>query len=339
MVKTVVISKLYLQPPLQNQIQASFYYKQAIDSTWILIESNVTIDVDGTVLESPLPSFVIDSDILYNLRVDNEQCETIYMENILYPCGSGGGCPDGYTLSPDGSYCYIIVEADPIPPSGSFDTLVAKTNINYTTCGSYIYNDGYNVNGTGISNQISLANPFWVNGDGSCGTNNITDGVLNRCGVWASSVTTNQDIGFSVCVDIPTSKKYYVGMGVDNYGVVKIDGQVVIQQDAAAIDAQYGLTGGFATFKVWHIYPIVLTAGFHYIELFGHNISLAAAVGFEIYDNTPTEIEAATSYGDLNLIFSTKDEVGDDALLGTNGYSCPSGYSLAACESPIVCKK
>jgi hypothetical protein len=63
-------------------------------------------------------------------------------------------------------------------------------------------------------------------------------------------------------------------------------------------------------------------------------------LGAEIYNNTAAELIAATSYADLNLIFSTKDYVGQPVQLGTDdlGYTCPSGYSLAACVEPYVCR-
>jgi hypothetical protein len=64
-----------------------------------------------------------------------------------------------------------------------------------------------------------------------------------------------------------------------------------------------------------------------------------AALGAEIYDNTAAEIIAATAYGDLNLVFSTKDYVGQPVQIGSGGigYTCPSGYSLVLCDGPAYC--
>jgi len=89
------------------------------------------------------------------------------------------------------------------------------------------------------------------------------------------------------------------------------------------------------------VYPVTLSSGPHIIELIGHNDSSSAALGAEIYDNTAAQLISATSYSDLTLIFSTKDYRGQPVQLSTDGlgYTCPSGYSLAACQDPYVCRK
>lgn len=334
---TYQLSKILFQPPLTAPTSATIKYRYYLDDGWTTVATGIDVDTDGTILESPAIAITgLALDTRYTIQATNEQCGSIYEEDILLPC-TGAGCPSGYVLSPDGTYCYKVETVEAIPPP-SFDTLVAKSSVQYTTCGSYIYDAGYNSNGTGTSTQITPVNTFWVNGAGLCANNTTVDGVLNRCGVWASTTSNNQDIGFGVCINIEESKIYYIGIGCDNYGVIKIDGVAIITQNEAAINAQYGL-GCCACFSVWHIYPVELTAGIHFIELFGHNISLIAALGAEIYDNTAAELIAATSYGDLNLIFSTKDYVGEQVQIGSGGYTCPSGYSLATCESPIVCKR
>lgn len=246
-------------------------------------------------------------------------------------------CPATYTLSPDGTYCYKYEDvAATVPTDG--EVTVAKNAVQYSSCGSYIYNAGYASDGTGTSTQISLSNAFWKNG-GSCVDNNTVDGPLNRAGLWASTTTDNQDVGFSVCITAPVTKTYYVGIACDNYAIVNLDGDNIITQDATAIDTQYSIVG--ACFKVWHIYPVELTSGPHVLELIGHNVSSIAGMGAEIYNNTASQIQAATSYSGLNLLFSTKDYVGEDVQLGTGGigYECPSGYSLVACQDPYICRR
>jgi hypothetical protein len=121
-----------------------------------------------------------------------------------------------------------------------------------------------------------------------------------------------------------------------------VDGVTIVSQDATALGAQYG--GDIAApFKAWHIYPVVLTAGPHIVEMIGHNVAPPAALGCEIYNATAAEITAATSYTDLagKLIFSSKDYFGEEAQIGTGdvGYTCPDGYSLAPCEDPIKCRR
>jgi hypothetical protein len=263
-------------------------------------------------------------------------------KRIFVPTESDTCCTYPYLLAPDGSYCYYEEEVAATAPSGgTAEIAVDKSNVAYATCGSYIYDPGYNLDGTGTSTQITTANTFWANG-GTCTDNNTIDGPLNRAGLWATTTTDNQDVGFSVCVDIPESKTYYVGIGCDNYGILKLDGVTVVEQDATALGVQYSV-GVAAAFKVWHIYPIDLTAGPHIIEMIGHNVSSAAALGAEIYDATSAELIAATSYVDLGakLIFSTKDMIGQEIQIGSGGlgYTCPDGYALASCETPPVCRK
>jgi hypothetical protein len=252
------------------------------------------------------------------------------------------GCASDYTLAPDGSYCYKIDETSPTPPDGDFSSSVTMrmSYTSYSAAGSYIYNPGFNVNGSGTSNLIPLSNPFWVNGPGDGGDHTETDGPLNRSGVWSDITMDDQYIGFSVCLNLAASSTYYIGLGGDNRCKVVIDSVVIVDQDLDALGAQYGY-GPSSAFKIWHIYPVALTAGPHIIEVYGYNISGVAAMGAEIYNNTAAEIIAATSYSDLNLVFSTKDRDGQPMQLGnlSIGYTCPDGYSLAACEDPYVCRR
>ena len=329
----LVLSKLILQPPLTATITAKLEYKYYLDASWTLINASVTVATDGSFTPQTISG--LETNKQYIVRATNNLCETIWEEYFNYPCNTT--CPNGYTLSPDGTYCYQVQTTAATPPSGVLDTLIAKSAIQYSTCGSYIYADGYNVNGTGTSTQIPLSNPFWFNGVGSCADGNTSDGEMNKCAVWASSTTNDQDIGFSVCLNLEEETDVYFAMGADNSATVKVNGTTIIEQDESAINTQYGITG--ACFKIWHQFPYTLPAGLVYLELFGHNVSSAAAVGLEIYQNTAAEIIAATDIADLTVLFSTRNEVGNPVLLGTDGYSCPLGYSVVACESPVVCKK
>jgi hypothetical protein len=246
------------------------------------------------------------------------------------------GCASDYTLAPDGSYCYKIDEVAATPPSGgTAETTVASSYSSYGQYGTYIYDPGFNVNGTGLSNQIPTSNAFWINGP-----SDASSGPLNRCGLWTTTALDDQDIGFSVCINVTDSKQYYVGVAGDNRCRIIIDGIVVVDQDVSALATQYGADAQIA-FKVWHVYPVTLSSGPHIIELIGHNDSSSAALGAEIYDNTAAQLISATSYSDLTLIFSTKDYRGQPVQLSTDGlgYTCPSGYSLAACQDPYVCRK
>lgn len=330
-----VIATIHWTPP-PGSYGTLIEYKKAVDSVWITPSSpsNPTLSTEYPI--------VIDTGTLYNVRLRTVgiNCTPIYKYlNVIYP--SADCCPPGMSLSPDGTYCYMYDDIAATPPVSS-ENAVAKTNVAYTTCGSYIYSPGWAVNGTGTSTLISHSNPFWVNGSGSCADSTITDGPLNRTGLWSVTTGSNQDIGFSVCINIPVTKTYYIGIGSDNYGIIKLDGATILSQDVAALDAQYPVGPGTPPFRIWHIYPITLTAGPHLLEILGHNDSGPAAIGAEIYDATSSEIAAATSYAALGskLIFSSKDYRGQPIQIGNSvGYTCPSGYSLATCEEPIICRK
>lgn len=255
-------------------------------------------------------------------------------------------CPSGYTLSPDQTYCYTYDIVAPTQPTGGTpDTTVAKAFTSYSFCGTLLMNPGYSANGVGTIN-MHLTTFWWSNPNA-----NTLDGPLNRCGVWASTEANDQDVGFSVCVNLPFSQVYYVGIAGDNYVSIKVDGNLIVQQDPIALANAYcdslsctPCTGGYtdrSSFIFWYIYPVQLTAGPHFIELVGHNVGGPAAIGAEIYANTPSEIAAAQSYNDLNLIFSTKDYVGQPIQIGNlgYGYTCPSGYVLDSCSTPYQCRK
>jgi hypothetical protein len=317
--------------------QTTISFRQESDSNWYTPSS----PANPTKLNEY--EILIDEGVYYQVRLTFEgplcQKKSTYL-TLFYPLQSC--CPSGYTISPDSTYCYKIEDIDATPPSGSVQTLVAAKFHSYSTCGSYIYNTGWNINGTGTSSRIDISNPFWVNGDGSCADNNDTDGPLNRTGVWVSPALDNQDIGFGVCLNVPETKTYYVGIAADNYSVIKLDGNTILEQDPTALGTQYS-QGPAATFKVWHIYPIVLQAGPHILELSAHNVGLAAGLGCEIYNATASELIAAESYTDLGakLIFSSKDYIGEPVQFGTGdaGYTCPDGYLIAGCEDPIKCRR
>lgn len=337
-----VITKINVPPDLSYTITATLHYKEYYAEDWTLVDTGIPLDENGNVLSSPLPTInSLDTDNKYVLRATNELCGSEYLQNLIINVW----CPVNYQLADDQSYCYKEDFLPATPPTGTPDTLVQTTFNTYTACGTYIYDAGYDVNGTGTSNQIPTSNAFWINWDGitECLAFNTTDGPLNRCGLWSTTVLPNQDIGFAVCITIAETKTYYVGIACDNYGIIKLDGVTIIQQDVAALDIEYPQCGALtSTFKIFHIYPVEITSGFHIIELLGHNIiNAAASLGAEIYNNTSAEIIAATSYGDLDLVFSTKDYFGTDVQLGNDGtgYSCPDGYALESCASPIVCRR
>lgn len=310
-------------------------YKLHSSPTWITPSS----PTNPTALNT-YPITVAD-DVYYDVRLtticSGSSPKAITLQ-IIHP--STECCPAGYTLSMDGSYCFVTTITAATPPSDQQVT-VASPSTNYGVYGSLIYAPGYNVNGTGAFTQISTSNLFWINNP-----INTTNGPNNRAALWSAVTSDNQDVGFTVCVNLPEDGEYYVaGMG-DNYISIIVDGNPVVIMDPTAMGAFLGINGfpgigDFSTFRLWHIYPVPLTAGHHVIEMIGHNVSSIAGMGAEIYNATSSQIAAATSYADLGarLIFSTKDYIGMDVQIGTGGggYTCPAGYSLVLCDGPAYC--
>ena len=172
-------------------------------------------------------------------------------------------------------------------------------------------------------------------GDPNAAWNNGFCGPLHRCGIWACRDNINgpvrhplnQWIGFSKCITISTSKTYYVGIAGDNQVRFYVDGELKVELISCTSQS---------TFNVWRIYPITLQHGSHIIQLEGYNCGSVASFGAEIYDNTVAELAGATSIGDLNIIFTTRDMVGHQLDVGH--YTCPGGYSLNTCDSPFTCR-
>lgn len=314
-------------------------YKLSTDSTWLMPSSPANPTGNNFY---PL---TINNGQEYDVRLTTNGLRCAPKSRTLQIInGASNCCPATYILSPDGTYCYKYVDIAATPPSSS-ENCVARTNAAYGNYGALIYDPGYANNGTGTFTQISPSNGFWINP-----TANNTAGPLNRAGLWSSSVTSGQTVGFSVCINITSSATYYVGMGADNQGIINLDGTNQVTQDPAAI-ASYLNTHGFpgvgsdlgVTFKFWHIYPVIIPSGQHYLEIIGYNVSGPAAVGMEVYSSTSAQLQSATSYGALGsgLIFSSKDYIGQPIQIGSGGvgYTCPPTYSLVLCDGPAYCRQ
>jgi hypothetical protein len=146
---------------------------------------------------------------------------------------------------------------------------------------------------------------------------NDTSGSRGPVGVW---------VGFTRTIHFNSTKTYYIGLAADNCYRLKIDGATILQRLSPIND----------NFKVWHIYPVTLTAGDHTIEMEAKNETGPAAMGLEVYNNTPDEILYCRNYCNLNLLFSTKDMIGQTFSSGVS--SCPTGYNLTDTGSGPFCR-
>lgn len=162
---------------------------------------------------------------------------------------------------------------------------------------------------------------FWDTNGSSC------FGRLYEVGLWNTSIPTRTWVGFAKCLVLESPKTFFIGFGADNAGRLIIDNELIME-----LTPDSGDLGEDRAFKIWWIIEISLEAGCHLIRLEGNNYGIAGAFGAEIYDNTLSELRNATSENDLNIIFSTKDFIGQQTdPLTTNvpgGVFCPSCYEL-----------
>lgn len=266
----------------------------------------------------------------------NVYTATINFEPGTFSC-SVPYCEAGYTLSPDGTTCQKVETLAATPPIGGTPlSTIGKQYHTYSEYGTLIYNPGYGVGGDGTFTLVQ--NAFWQNQP-----KNLTEGPLNRNGLWADDGTPgdsidapiNEWIGFVQRIDAPATKTYYIGIAGDNLCRLKVNGVTVVSFNEismnSSISAYFGTPfDSTLTFKFWHIFPVTLNAGPNFLELEGYNGGSVGSFGAEIYDNTAAELAAATNYGSINLLWSTAPLRGTTLQSGgTVGYSCPAGWALA----------
>lgn len=280
-------------------------------------------------------------------------------------------CPSGYTLQ--GNACVSNTPSCPVGyqlingqcvktetvPAIQTGTVVPVTRTPYEVYGSFgtkVYNTA---SITGTFTILNTSNSFWIRQASPSNWNSLTaaqkqafdlnNGPVNRLSIWGNANgqnlnnynhegvnlnPVNQWIGFDVCINISSSKTYYVCLAADNRYRLLLDGTLVLQDQTAQTN----------TFNFLHIFPITITAGSHILRLEGFNDGQKAGFACEILDldNRPSGtsivdfLNAQTSYDNLNVIFTTRNVT----QFSSNLYSCPAGYGLAnpTCNLP-VCQK
>lgn len=233
-------------------------------------------------------------------------------------------CAPGYTLLNGLCVKTTSVPATFVGPIVPFIG-TRKQAIEYSSLGSCIYTS-FSANGTGVFNVIPYTNLFWYNPPPYTGFT----GPLNRVGIWNSLGNDPIDVwlDISVRVDVPETKTYYIGIAGDNITRIKLGCDTIMEMDEIAMGINHGFGGDQIPFKRWHIYPITLSKGIQYVTVGGYNYGSISAFGAEIYNNTYNEIFNATSYDNLNIVYSTLDLVGK--TVNTIGWVCDAG-----CATPI----
>jgi len=259
------------------------------------------------------------------------------------------GCPEGYDLNSITDLCESIISQEPtilnstqytaasaIPFSGhGFGGAVFYENIDnipfpIRVVGSEMV-DQANSN---LTKDYTLQNDVWGEGANPV---SLADGRLNLAGIWGFSdyptntlALENTELGFTTCVKVSKEKVYYIGLAADNTIRAKLNGTVII-------DSVNATTYNFSR---WHVFPITLPVGTHFIELLGANITGAGKFAAEIYDATIDELLNVPDVATLEsyLLFSTKDQVGEVFHTGTgSGFICEEGFQLSVCNGAPTC--
>jgi hypothetical protein len=166
-------------------------------------------------------------------------------------------------------------------------------------------------------------------------------GRMNAVGVWTNaasgfqSLPINEWVGFTACVEVPTTKKYTIGISGDNWFRFKVDGQLYFDFSLSGTDG----------YQRWHVVELELTAGQHVVEFEGLNTpssggSNPAALAAEIYDASSATLQTITTVGELEplIVWSTADLIGEKFDSGEeSGCRCPDGFTLSACDGELKC--
>ena len=248
-------------------------------------------------------------------------------------------CPIGYVTLSNG--CELVETSAATPPEVL--TFIEKTSFTtYSTYGTLIFDSGWNLNGTGTYTKISISNPWWINEAA-----NTTEGPMNRTSIWVGTPIDNQEVGFAIVIDAPIAKTYYIGVGCDNYSVIKLNGNTILNQDYIELSTMLGPLGGVSDdscpFIFWYIYPIEFQEGTNSLQILGHNITGPAGFGVQVYDATPIQLTAVTSQLELApyLLFTSDNNVGNPVYIGTDAYTCADpSYNVGVDETdtPICIK-
>jgi hypothetical protein len=245
-------------------------------------------------------------------------------------------CPEDYEAYADECRKISTLPTEQ-PPSFTALKFIQKTYSQYSWYGVRWYDKGYNLDGTGTFELWEDPDNgfFWHNFYNS---SSVISGAMNRTAIWANPIypetTTGQVIGFATCINVPETKTYLVGFGVDNFVTIRVDGIPVM--DMPSIEDA-------TTFRYWHVYPVTIKKGIHVLEIIATNRLSIAAIGAEIYNATVDELKACSSDAEVDpyLIFSTKflrptftdgSWVLSYTNLGTNGYPIMVDYALVLCD-------
>ena len=247
-------------------------------------------------------------------------------------------CPSGYTITPANDNCQKITTTGATLNGTLVTATTATLFASYGSGGSLFYesvdmtrlpigdtgiNGPFNYNdGTGTTLTYSVV------GSGSTLWGVTPNGRLSIAGI---DIPASETLGFTHCLDIPNSGTYTLGIAANNLFKLSINGVVLVNADT-----------WWTNFWYWHVFPIELTSGLNIIEMVGIDSGGGGGFAAEIYSATTAQLSAMTTTTQLEpyIVFTSRDKIGDVLDIGTtNGYSCPSGFALNACDNTYTCTK
>lgn len=185
----------------------------------------------------------------------------------------------------------------------------------------------------GVGSEILPQQFLWGMPWSSGGTN--SNNWFDTVGIWSSSAGFGEWRGFSQCVNINTTKTYYIAFASNNAGRISLNGELMVEMN---IGDSNKLTLSYA-----NIIPVTLSVGTHVFYLEGLDYSGTGGLAMDIYDTDYATLTGITSYNQLTgvTIFSTINKFGsifDIGSVTTQSYTCPSGYLYSTCSGSTCIK-
>lgn len=299
-------------------------------------EPNMTVDGLGNVT-APLPyNITVPQTSIIIKAVNIAGCgDGVEKEFLIcgYVVGTGeflSACSEGYTLSPDGTYCYKIETIAPTIQQSDVCVTRSQLASQYSGDGTKLFATGFPTDLIGGTFTL-LTTAYWKEASG------MVTGPMNRMAVWLDencdgikdALVPGRALQFSYQINSLAGEEIYIGIGGDNTFSVAINGTLLAENTSLAQPEN---------FNYWHLIPATLPSGpsiitFKAIGDGSTNDAFAAA----IYRNTEAELIAATSDGALDIDFRTDDLLTEHIDIAT----CPVGYVLdtTAGQGNYVCTR
>lgn len=256
-------------------------------------------------------------------------------------CDCGGGsystlvnfstctCPVGFVRSTDNNRCQKIETTAPTITQSGY-CLAASTNGAYGSYFTRIYNPGFSNSSIGLTTAPSAEVYAELNTDDVWATLAASPsmGPVNRSAVWVDSDCDGVPNALALGAETTIAYSYentgavrtvYVGVAADNQFNLSHNGTSVAQTTSP---------GNVENFKIFHLFPVTLTAGWNDFNVVATGDgTVNDAVAVVIFDNTAAQIAAVadfTAYNALTRLFDTLNLRGTTYEVAT----CPATYSL-----------